>query len=1014
MDPGAPPMARAAGAADALFSRSDPPLVGRVLEQLFLREELAAVLDGRGRLVLLDGEAGIGKTTLADDLAAEAASRGLQILTGACYDLTNTPPYGLWLNVFEARARACDTPRPPAAFTDARLEGADDQASLFAEVSGFFAELTASGPAILVLEDLHWADPDSLQLLRYLAPRVKHWPLLLLVTYRGDELTRRHPFAMQLPVLVREGAGLRLQLRRIDVAALRALVAARYQLPVADEARLVSYLDQHAEGNPFFTVELLRALHEEQVLHPAAAGWRLGSLDRVVLPALLRHVIEGRVARFDEVAQRALALAAVIGQDVPLALWAVVAGLDEESLLTIVEQAVDSRLLDAAPDGLSVRFVHALTRQALYASVTPPRRRHWHQQVGETLAAGPSPNLDAVAYHFQAASDPRAREWLIAAANRAQRAYAWLTAAERLRAAASLLDGVEGQEQTRVRLACRLAYLLRLSDPAGAIEAIDDARRLAGRIDDVALAAEACWLRGLLLCYSARFQDGVAEMLAGLAAIDAMPGATSPASRVVQAWLAEALPGSAQVDGARDARVESTSIEAWHGASLGRFLALAGHLHAAAERCARSVSILTEDAAAAKSSNQAAIAFASHGLGIASAGLGRPDEARTAFAQARSNFADLDHHALVAFTLLDELRDVVLTYHAADPAERRQLAAAAAAFLGRAGGALRPGVSPRLTQLGCFVLDGRWQEADAILRDLPEPGNAYFRRELTATRTTLAYHRGAADQAWDEITGLLPDGPATEPGNVIHQEGLFLQRLAADLCLDRGDLPLARAWLEAHERWLAWSGSVLGSADGMVAWARYHWLSGRPDTAREMVGKALTLATTPAQPLVLLAANRLLGEIETVATHYAHAEEHLNAALDLSTTCDAPFERARSLLVLAALRHASGLAEAVPSLLDEIRHICVPLGAAPALAHAEALATRLPSGAPQRHQPGGLTPRELQILRLLPHGLSNAEIADALFVSPRTIQSHLSNLYSKLDVRGRPEAVAYAVGAGLV
>ncbi|MFN8677618.1 MAG: AAA family ATPase [Thermomicrobiales bacterium] len=1013
MDSGTPVVARTAGSLDALTPRAAPPLVGRVLEQLFLREELAAVLGGRGRLVLLDGEAGIGKTTLAEDLAAEAASRGLRVLTGACYDLTNTPPYGLWRNVFEVRARDCDNPPPPASFTDARLAGADDQASLFAEVSGFFRELASTGPALVVLEDLHWADPDSLQLLRYLAPRLRHWPILLLVTYRGDELTRRHPFAMQLPVLVREGAGLRLQLRRLDVAALGALVAARYRLPVADEARLVAYLDQHAEGNPFFTMELLHALHEDLVLRPVAEGWALGRLDRVVLPSLLRQVIDGRVARLDEAMQRAIAIAAVIGQEAPLALWADVAGLDDETVLTIVERAGDCRLLDATPDGRSVRFVHALTREALYTGVTPPRRRRWHQQVGETLAAVPQPNVDAVAYHFQAASDPRASEWLIAAGTRAQRAYAWLTAAERLRAAAALLDGVEGQEQVSGRLACRLAYLLRFSDPAAGIDALEGATRLARRIGDNALAAEARWLRGLLLCYADRFRDGVAEMLAGVAAIDTMPGATSSPSILVQAWLAEALPGSVQVDGARDARLDTSGAESWHGASMGRFLASAGHLRDAAESCARSVSLLTGDATAAKGSHQAAIAFASHGLGIARAGLGRPDEARTAFAQARSIFAALDHHALVAFTLLDELRDVVLTYHAAHPAERRQLAAAAEASLGRTGGALRPGVSPRLTQLGCLVLDGRWLEADDILRDLPDPGNAYFRRELTATRTMLAYHRGASGQVWDEILRLLPDGPATEPGDVIHQEGLFLQRLAADVCLDRNDLPAARAWLEAHDRWLAWSGSVLGAADGLVAWARYHWLGGEPDPARERLGNALALASLPGQPLVLLAAHRLLGEIEIAAKQYADAEEHLQAAIDLSITCDAPFERARSLLALAELRHASGQDEAISALLDEVSQICVPLGAAPAIARVEALASVLRHGTPQPHQPGGLTPRELQILRLLPRGLSNAEIADALFVSPRTIQSHLSNLYAKLEVRGRPEAVAYAVGAGL-
>ena len=149
----------------------------------------------------------------------------------------------------------------------------------------------------------------------------------------------------------------------------------------------------------------------------------------------------------------------MIGQEVPLALWAEVADLDDEALLTIVERAVDAHLLEADPDGRRVRFVHALTREALYAGILPPRRRLWHRRVGEALVAGTRPDPDAVAYHFQAAGDPRAGEWLLAAGDRAQRAYAWLTAAERLRAAAALLEDVEGQERTRGRLACRVAYL---------------------------------------------------------------------------------------------------------------------------------------------------------------------------------------------------------------------------------------------------------------------------------------------------------------------------------------------------------------------------------------------------------------------------------------------------------------------------------------------------------------------------------------------------------------------------
>ena len=304
--------------------------------------------------------------------------------------------------------------------------------------------------------------------------------------------------------------------------------------------------------------------------------------------------------------------------------------------------------------------------------------------------------------------------------------------------------------------------------------------------------------------------------------------------------------------------------------------------------------------------------------------------------RARELFASFDHHALTAFTLLNELRDVALTYDAAVPAVRRGLAADAEAALGRAGGALSPGVSPRLAQLNCLILDGRWNEADRILEDLPLPGNNYLRREVTAARAALARHRGEPDVARAQIRPLFPQGPATEPGDLIHQEGLFLQRLAADLCLDAGNLPGAQAWLDAHDTWLSWSGSVLGRAEARASWARYSWANRDPDRARAAADEARRWPPCPI--------NRWSGWPFTASSaksiprpgSYAAAEAHLAAALELADGCEAPFERALTLLALAELRTAMGDVTEAATMLDEIRQVCIPL------------VRRRPSPAPKR------------------------------------------------------------------
>jgi DNA-binding CsgD family transcriptional regulator/tetratricopeptide (TPR) repeat protein len=817
---------------------------------------------------------------------------------------------------------------------------------------------------------------------------------------------------------VREAEGLRLDLRRLDALALRALVATRYRLPAQDETRLVAYLNQHADGNQFFATEILRALEEEGFLQEADSGWSLGEIDRVVVPAFLRQVIDGRVERLGEDVRQPLAMAAVIGQEAPLALWAQLAGLDDEALLAIVEQAVEAHLLTAERDGVRVRFVHALTREALYEGVLPPRRRLWHQQVAEALMAGVSPDVDSVAYHLQQAGDPRAWEWLVQAADRAQRVYAWLTAAERLQAAIDLLAGIHGQELTRARLLYRLARLHRFSDPAGGIDFLDEAARLAAQLDDAILAAEVLYGRGVMLCYTDRFRSGLATIVAAINALEAMSLEATRFFTPAETWLGDALPEMAPIDmTGEDEAATLLHAGGFHFRHATRpwFLASSGQPDPAATLGERYVAVLA-GAPGVKGGIRSSAAFAYYGLGIAYAALGQPDEARWAYARSRQLFAEFDHHTLVAFSFLSELRDVELTYDAADPDARRRVAAEAEAALSRAGGALRPGVSPRLAFLNCLVLDGRWDEALAILQELPEPGTAYLRREVTGALALLGRHRGEPEIAWEQIQALFPDGAMTEPGDHIHQEGLFLQRLAADLSLDVDDLLGARAWLESHDGWLAWSGSVLGQADGALVWARYHVAAFDSARARTSASEAMALASAPDQPLVRMTAHRLLGQIETVAGNYLEADRHQTTALELSGACETPFERALTFLAIAELHAAQGATAEAECLLEDVRHICIPLGAAPVLARADALAARLCPNvkAPAEMYPAGLTEREVEVLRLLAQRQTDKEIAEALYLGPRTVQSHVAHILNKLGVANRREAAARADHLGLL
>jgi DNA-binding CsgD family transcriptional regulator/tetratricopeptide (TPR) repeat protein len=992
--------------------RTTPALVGRERERAALHAHLAAAVAGRGGVVLVGGEAGIGKTTLVRDLAETALSEGLVVLTGHCYDLTATPPYGPWLDL-ALRARSDESLPPPPILIDSKNERVTSQAELFAQVGDFLASVAVTRPALVILEDLHWADPASLDLLRHVARSLLPLRVLLVATYRVDELTRRHPFYLQIPALVHDAGGVRLDLRRLTDDQLRELIASRWSLTSLDEDRLVAYLDRRAEGNPFFAVELLRTLVEDGALAFTGQGWTLSELDRVAIPTLLRQVIDGRVARLGEETRQPLAIAAVIGQEIPLGLWASLCELTDEALLAIVERAVEANLLEATPDGASVRFAHALTREALYEGVMPPRRRLWHLKVGEALAASDPADPDAVAYHLRLAGDPRAWVWLERAGERAQRAYAWITATERLTEAACLLDGVSGQEGARARLLYRCGRLRRYADPVRGVDDLTEAERLARVSGDEVLAADAHYSRGLALLFADDFRRGLDEMAAGIEALEALPANLARSSWASAAWLADAVPksehlGEPDLDPAAPA-LTAAGLNHRRG-GLPWFLAAAGRLDEA-EAMAESF-IATTAGLPAGGLTRSATGHANHALGIVHAARGRPDAARRALATARAIYDTLDHHAVIAFTLLCDLQQVLLPFATTDPAERHRVAAAAEEALRRAGGAFPPGLSPRRAWLGVHLLEGAWSAVWSIADDTPAHGNYYLRSQVTTTLATLAYHQAAPDAAWVQIRALLPQGPATEPGSCVLYDALVLQRLAVDLELDRGNLPAALAWLEANDRWLRWSGSLLGLAEHHLSWGRYLATAGDRGGAGERVALALGLASAPAQPLAQLAAHRLAADLACEGGDARAANEHVAAAVALADACAAPHERALSLLSLARLRAAEGRIDEAAALLTEIRDVCLALDAGRTITAADELAAKL--GRRRAVNPGGLTQREVEVLRLVAEGLTDADVGERLFISPRTVSQHLRSIYSKLDVPSRAAATRLAVERGLI
>jgi hypothetical protein len=891
-----------------------PVVVGREPEQAQLRAALDAMQTSRGGLVLLGGEAGVGKTTLTDWLTATAEDTGTVVVSGGCYDLTATPPYGPWVEIMRTWPGGEGMPDAPEALRDAAgLARVQSQTALFEIVLEFLTMASAVRPLLVVLEDLHWIDQASLDLLRFLARQFDDLRLLVVATYRSDELHRRHPLFAAIPALAHDAGALRIELQRLADDAILTLIRTRYALADPDALRLATFIYARAEGHGLYTRELLLALEEADVLAQAGSEWTLGDLSGTHMPGFVRQVIEERLTRLGDDAYRALTVAAVAGQQVALDLWSELADLDEEALLDLVDRAVEARVLLAAHDGLSVSFAHALIREALYDAMTPPRRRILHRRIADALLARPRPDPDAVAWHLQQASDSRAADWLIRAGERAQRSYAWPLAAERFIAALPSLEADPARDGERARLLYRIGRLLRFTDHPQAIRYLEDAAGLADSSGQPRLAAHARFARG---------------QVAGLIA---QRGALGEMEAAINAWEATATDGSVAVD----------DIDLWPDptrnpdvGTLVEWLSFYGRFNDAVDRAEpflagaaiddpmRSLVIVPE-------------ADARHGLGMAYAALGRIDDARDMMRIAQDEYDRLGHLRISLGCRDHELQWIVIPYLSDRTGERDRLVAEVRAWTER----IDP-VSPvALTggsegDVAIRFLEGAWDESWPV----PPPDSWWFYLFIPAL-SERAWRQGDSERAWSLIRRVFPRDPRRHADDVYFTDSAVI-RVAAAIAIDeqRDD---ARDWLELHDALLRRSDGVLWTADGQLLWAEYFRSVGDRAAARTRAVTARSRASEPRQPLALLRIHRFLGQLALEDGRADESAQQLAASRELAEACRFPFELALTLLVEAELHAASGDPETAHALLDAARTVCEPLGARPTLERIAELEARL-------------------------------------------------------------------------
>ncbi len=533
-------------------NQRSPSLFGRGRELTQLHAGLERAVAGRGGLILLTGEPGIGKTALAREFVEHAGGLGAAWAWGSCWDGGGAPAYWPWVQVGRALIRRVDH----AALRDALGDGASwiagllpelgtafgppaqpseinsDQARfrLFDALATLLGTVAERRPLVVVLDDLHWADASSLLALEFVARALPDMPLLAIAAYRHAEAHARHDLAAALGGLAR--AATRLPLEGLGVRDVGLLATARARGLDSDDrrqipARLVAAVHESSAGNPFFADELVQLLAAQGRLHDADAAEQ-----PLPLPDGVRDAIRRRLDPLAPFVLQALAAAAVIGGEFGVQTLAGV--LDEPAgvVLEWLETPLRAGIVDAAGGPGRFAFAHALVRDTLLQSLGATRRARLHRLVADVLVdaygSDLEPHLAEVAHHYlQAATentDERAVEYAARAARRAVEQFAYEEAARLYAKAIEVAASLPADDQRAWRLAQGLGEAsMRAGDVSGAQRALRSAADHARRLDDPERLAQTA-LASTLGSFSPGLvePDLVAMLEEALARVDAL------------------------------------------------------------------------------------------------------------------------------------------------------------------------------------------------------------------------------------------------------------------------------------------------------------------------------------------------------------------------------------------------------------------------------------------------------------------------------------------------------------
>lgn len=956
--------------------------VGREVETALLSARLNAALHGDGQVVMVSGEAGIGKTRLLNWLRERAEGQEVGVHFGSCRETAGAPPFWPWLRALTgalgADAEVIARLSGHGASGDFEELSETAQFRLFDAFSAAFRELATDSPRVLILEDIHWADAASLRLLEFVTPDIATLPVMLACSFRDGGLAEWHPLPVTAAQIARETHASRIELARFGRPEIEALFSGVSNVATPDDlpGDLINATLRRTEGNPLFAVETLKLLNTEGLLETDLLANR--TTVNIGVPSGVAEAVTRRVSNLPQSSVEVLRNAAVLGNEFTVSLLSMMCAVDATDLLPRLDPLVSSgELVQDSSDGTLFRFSHALVRDAIADSFSVSERAQRHRDAAtaiETAIGGDTmAYAGTLAHHYSECraltGDQSVIKYSMIAGEQALSVYAYGEAARYFQSAVDLSEGRSMDEvvaRAHFGLGRALSLTLVGADRIRVGNALETAFEyaLSSGIVDLAVRV-ATFPMNQHMAFRKRYHRLVEQAL-DLVAPDSIEAgymqnnlghliqfATGDFDRANEALQAAISIGEIHGDVNLQAVAVSNLLDVRHHHNL--------HLEDDLDIALRSVELArTCNNPDAEAKGLRTAAYTS---------------------RERDNIADAVKYAEQGLVAAERFRHVEGILYAAQCLADMMM---------------MTGDWNRYRELSDKALEFDPQNTNTLagrvgvehLTGGTEQEEEFYQRILHVGRTSPAndyYARVNAGMAAAWTSAAAPERGQVAVG--------FAREV-----LRTPDLP-RRAALQAYG---ALSVVALNQRDRELATEVYDWIVARRDVTQ---GEGIVLRNLARIEAFVGHTDDAIARIEPVYSRVSKNKPVLDYAMVCYEFAEVLIERATPGDIQRSqglLLEAEDIAEryGLPGLktwIQTLQRRVVP----------SQTAESLPS------TPAGLSDREIEVLRLVSQGLSNPEIAKQLIISRHTVVRHLANIFSKTGVSSRSEATAFAVRNGI-